>query len=118
MANASRRSQDLFVGELDRLTRFTSAHVDWDDAAGEDWARFLDGDLVVGYLSRKIPLLFGDSMFRGVVGVPVVYVEARSEDPVLWCDASVLHAAFGHCPRLAGLNSNSFSPDDLWYATV
>ncbi|WP_431931218.1 hypothetical protein [Nonomuraea jabiensis] len=94
--------------------------VDWDEGAGESWARALDGDEVAALVSVRLPLLFAPPGRLAGAALPAEVVAVAVDDldeAVLSCPEAALAAAFG--PGVAGrLDPDAFSANDLWYVTV
>lgn len=98
-----------------------NAKIDWDEGAGETWLRIVVAGTVRAYVSTTIPLAMiqHDFIANGppVERARVVAVD-RLDSPELRCSDSVLEAVFGNPKRFDVLNTQEFSADDLWYATV
>lgn len=104
-----------------------SRAADWDEEAGEAWARVLDDRGVVAFVSGQLPLLIVRSGTSGSpdLGSDVLEViEVRAvDDRDLRADRTAIEAAF---PELASslaedpslLDPEAFSAEELWYATV
>jgi hypothetical protein len=101
--------------------------LDWDEDAGEDWARVLTGGKVAVLVSLIGPLaiVIGDATGwdraeagEGPGGVVVLEVPGL-DAVVLRCDPGVLRAAFGdRVVDNPALDADAFSAGDLWFATV
>jgi uncharacterized protein (DUF2336 family) len=91
--------------------------IDWDAAAGEAWIRVLRASDVLAYVSVDIPIVISIADAFDPESVQHVLV-ANLGTTNLAATRSVLAECFGDSPRLDGLDVNSFSADDLWYATV
>ncbi|WP_327313996.1 hypothetical protein [Streptomyces sp. NBC_01235] len=115
-------SEEAAVETAGNLARSVGAVVDWDDEAGEEWLSVLLQGVRVAMVSTRLPLV-----------VSVVELSARPEipspdgrvisvpsfdDPVIRCDIAVLGQAFGGEGQFRTLNAESFSANDLWFATV
>jgi hypothetical protein len=98
-----------------------SSRVDWDEGAGESWARVIDKRRVVGMVSTKLPIVFIEKALDmrsiDVKSISVVQV-CDMESIELSAQLSSLEQAFGESSRFHMLSSAGFSADDLWYATV
>lgn len=98
--------------------------LDWDEGAGEGWARVLAGGRVVVLICMSGPLLIvtGDTA-AGVAditaGLPVITVPSI-DDEILQCRGDSLRAAFGEqgWDNETGFDMARFSAGDLWYMTV
>jgi predicted nucleic acid-binding protein len=112
--------------EAARDTATTLAHssggeVDWDEGAGEEWLRIIDGTRLIALVSTVLPLIFAlrnksesEGFSEDVVVVPVDDFDAVQ----LSCSLAILSEAFGASERLRVLDPKRFSANDLWYATV
>ncbi|MEV4420723.1 hypothetical protein AB0L40_12215 [Patulibacter sp. NPDC049589] len=101
--------------------------IDWDDDAGEDWARLLDGPTVVALISAQIPLLIvSDSLPKPALSTTdefVVLTVGEMDTAALSANVEVLRSAFPQIWALSladggGLSPDRFSPDELWFLTV
>ena len=130
--------------ELARATaRQLGGELDWDEDAGEDWARVLTGGKVAVLVSLTGPLaiVIGDrtgwsgpeaSKNSGIgeaagvdevagagAGAVVVIEVPELDATVLRCDPGVLRAAFGdRVVDNPALDADAFSAGDLWFCTV
>lgn len=114
---------ELSVQVASAIARELVTHLNWDEGAGEDWARvllkhqagvmiFMAGPLVVASLdvAQRVTMVTGD--------VPVVTVPAL-DTAVLSCKAETLRAAFGdRVWNHPALDAERFSADELWFCTV
>ena len=95
--------------------------IDWDDGAGESWVRLIVGNAVVAYVSTVFPVAIIERNSAPVnepdSKVQKIMVEAMASRE-LSSAKGALEAAFGDSPRLDALNTERFSADELWYATV
>jgi len=89
--------------------------IDWDDGAGESWVRLIVGNAVVAYVSTVFPVAIIERNSAPVNEKIMVEAMASRE---LSSAKGALEAAFGDSPRLDALNTERFSADELWYATV
>jgi hypothetical protein len=98
------------------------ADIDWDEDAGEQWARFIRGDVVVAMAWVSAPLLIADSEVAadlGVMDVSELTVLVPSMQAVeITADRQCLFELFGDRAHSVALDSACFSAEDLWYATV
>ena len=95
---------------------------DWDQGAGEDWARCLRGETTVAYVGMKWPILIlltslADVARNSGERVEIILVESM--------DASNLSVAAGTLERFAGrrppsnvFNPSAFCADELVWLTV
>ena len=95
--------------------------IDWDAGAGEAWARVISDYRVVALVSTKLPLVLttlGQDVRVAVrEGVAVIALQSF-ESSELSCPSIALADVFGSSARLDMLDPESFSANDLWYATV
>lgn len=106
------------AGEVGRGRGWT---VDWDAGAGESWARLIDDDRVVAFVSVVLPIVLieesatsADAQYGTALPIVVTALEA----PVLSVSRKSLGDAFGESDRLNVIELTHFSANDLWYATV
>lgn len=101
---------------------------DWDEDAGEDWARVVDDAGVVALVSARLPIVIARSSLitAGVLGLPpepeVVPVDA-TDTSLLRADAEALSTAFPEIEQALADNQTSFAregftADELWFLTV
>jgi hypothetical protein len=107
------------------IARQFHGSLDWDEDAGEDWARVLADDKVTALVCMTGPLVIvvGGATAESLEepddlgkAVPVIKVP-EFDAVVLRCDADILHIAFGDLATPA-LDPNAFSASDLWFSTV
>ncbi|WP_159062007.1 hypothetical protein [Streptomyces sp. WM6368] len=104
------------------LARSIGADIDWDGDAGEEWLSLLVEDARVAIVSAELPLIVtlechsfdSSAVSRGARIVAV----SSFETPELCCDSAVLRRTFGEMQAYGTLNPDSFSGNDLWFATV
>jgi hypothetical protein len=103
------------------LAHDSGGEVDWDEDAGEDWLRVVDGANLVALVSVMLPLVFLRNDFNrprtsiaNVLTVPVDDFDTAE----FKCSLGSLNEAFGLSDRLSSLDLGGFSVNDLWYATV
>jgi hypothetical protein len=107
-------------------TLIEHVHLDYDDFAGESWARALVGDAVVAIVHNDVPLAFlldkhaNDQLLhnldeQGVVVVTIADFDAKEFS----ANASILNEVFGleEWPTEA-VNPSAFSILDLWWASL
>jgi hypothetical protein len=97
--------------------------LNWDEDAGEDWARLLFKDQAGVMIYMAGPLVVTSSDVAAQVAViasdvPVISVPTL-DALVLTCDAQTLRAAFGNQVwENPALNPEHFSADELWFCTI
>ncbi|WP_236788933.1 hypothetical protein [Amycolatopsis sp. GM8] len=97
--------------------------VDFDDDAGEDWARLMQDGGVIGFVSMVRPLVFiqalhGEAIHNESPDGPVVIFVPRVDDAIFRCDPESIVTMFGGRLSSTALNFDCFSAEDLWYSTV
>lgn len=103
------------------FARSSGVEVDWDDGAGEEWLRVLDGSRVMALVSVKLPLAFirGDASERIETFDDISLITVSDfDDPRLSCAPVILEEGFGATRRFESIDAGGFSANDLWYATV
>lgn len=119
------RKSGLFT--LQELTRtiseisalFPECKVDWDDGAGEDWARFYNSERLLCMLHTRLKIAFSVSDIPDI-GIKVILVSNFTENN-LSIDLDEIRA---ECPELywgacaEAVDPNCFDLNDLYYATV
>lgn len=100
---------------------------DWDEGAGEGWARVVDDAGVLALISARLPIVIGRSSLcaSGVLGWPdpeTVLVETI-DTSLLGADADALATAFPEIQRSLACNQTGFEPqgftaEELWFLTV
>jgi hypothetical protein len=121
-ATSKGRWSRLAVGEAAlALAEMSGGDVDWDEGAGECWARVIVDGRLAGLISAAIPFAIVDAGLEnrnwGAGGVVIIYVE-DFDLPGMSCPVETLASAFGSSPRLDLLDAGRFSANDLWYSTV
>jgi len=98
-----------------------SAELDWDDGAGEDWARLLDDDQVLAIICMDRPLIFTfhdvPPYNAEVAALHCVQVD-DIDDVNFSCDLGTLMAVFPVGFPMDDWDSDAFSAGDLWWATI
>lgn len=104
-----------------------SLSLDWDDGAGEEWARFFNNkDNIVCMINAKIGVAFirnsyeYDNIKNVIYMLEIVYVDnysAKNWFVDLEQLSRVIPEIFWHASEGA-VNVNSFSLDDFYFATV
>ncbi|WP_046508518.1 hypothetical protein [Streptomyces odonnellii] len=115
-------SDEAAVEIADSLARSFGAVVDWDDEAGEEWLSVLIRDARVAIVSTGLQLVFAVEGLSVDLEIParegkVIFVPSF-DDPVIRCDIAVLGQAFGGEEKFRTLDTENFSANDLWFATV
>lgn len=117
-------SEETLVSTLHLLgTLFPFASLDWDQDAGENWARFLRRNNVFIYVRVDMPVVIVlstyasevESLFSNkvtVITVPDMAVQNYS------LDASEIDRLFPENIWSSEVNPDKFSIDELWYTTV
>lgn len=103
------------------IARGLTADVDWDEGAGEEWLRVMDGPRQLALVSIKVPFAFISTNAEGSKSsaTEIVTIDIDDFDKVqLSCSPLILAEVFGSSDRLDALDSESFSANDLWYSTV
>lgn len=114
MSHTRGRTQS-FRERLAALARVLVAEVDWDEGAGELWARLITGGQVAAALSVRGPILFvREASVPGELALTVVRVPAM-DAAVLSCDKAVLQRFFAQDLFTEQFDHTRFSFDDLYY---
>lgn len=97
--------------------------VDWDQGAGEAWARVLDGTSPVALVWTAIPFAFvhprASELRRLLAGSGVEILELSDfDEPILRLDPDALNEVieFKRWPEV--ITPSRLSASDLWWATV
>ena len=95
---------------------------DWDEGAGEGWARILRGDEVIAYVCAWLPWVIARqnvarSAEKSVPEGAQVLEVADMDDADFMIDLDTLERVYGR-PITPIFNPRCFSINDLWYATV
>lgn len=105
----------------DSLARSAFAKIDWDDGAGEQWLRVLDDHQVVALVSARLPLVIFEGPGTAVSGIPgkitVIHV-GDLDGAEIAASEEMLTSVFGSADRFHVLDTEGFSANELWYATV
>lgn len=101
--------------------------LDWDDGAGEEWARFFNQkEGLVCMMNAKIGIAFVrknyklDNLKRVLDMIEIIYVDDYSSDNWfvdLFEFKQMIPELYWHASEGA-VNSNCFSLDDLYFATI
>jgi hypothetical protein len=98
------------------------ADIDWDEDAGEQWARLVRGNAVVAMAWVSAPLLLVDAEHASdlaVLSVSELSILVTSLEAVeITANRERLFEVFGDRAHSVALESDCFSAEDLWYATV
>jgi len=96
--------------------------VDWDEGAGEYWARCIDGGRVVAFVGMKWPLVILLARRSGVAKTWGQDVELLLVDdmdaPSLRADQDTLERFSVRQAQPSAFNGNAFSAEDLVWLTV
>lgn len=99
-----------------------NAQLDWDEDAGEDWARVVVDQWVVALVRIPIPLLLvlrAEARDLSAMDPEVVVVPLDDMDsPDLRASTECILDAFPEREPSPTLNPGAFSAMDLWYATT
>lgn len=98
------------------------ADIDWDEDAGEQWARFIRGNAVVAMAWVPAPLLLAEAELASdlavmTVGELLVLIPSLGAAEIT-ADRQRLSDLFGERAHSLAFDSACFSAEDLWYATV
>jgi hypothetical protein len=98
------------------------ADIDWDEDAGEQWARFVRGDSVVAMAWVSAPLLLVDAERASdlaILSLSELSILVTSLEAVeITANRQRLFEVFGDRTHSVALDADCFSAEDLWYATV
>ncbi|WP_060886283.1 hypothetical protein [Streptomyces caniscabiei] len=114
--------EEVAVEISDQLARSVGGVVDWDKEAGEEWLSVLVRGARVAMVSATLQLILAEERAVGDVqvlaqGGTVILVPSFNA-PVMHCDITVLGQVFGEEEKLRALKMETFSANDLWFATV
>ncbi|WP_020392518.1 hypothetical protein [Kribbella catacumbae] len=104
-----------------KLARSVDGALDWDEDAGEEWLSVLTDGIRVAALSARLRLVLTIEgvPLESVAGQDVIAIVVPSfDDPILRSDLSALANAFGGEQMFRTLDTEKFSANDLWFATV
>lgn len=117
-------SEDTLLSMLHLIaSKFPFSSLDWDQDAGEMWARFLRREEAFVYVRVNMPLVFVLSAYADkveslllpkivVAAVPNMNAQSYSLDP------SEIGWFFPEHSWPVEINPDAFSINELWYATV
>jgi len=105
------------LGVLQELTRATG--IDWDEWAGEAWARLLRDDEVIALLHRRMPLAFVLDAYSDAPASRIHMIAVSSfSAPMLSASSASLQMAFPNDQFTEEFHPHSFSVNELWWETV
>ncbi|MFD7553346.1 hypothetical protein ACFV9E_02265 [Streptomyces sp. NPDC059835] len=114
--------EEVAVEIADYLARSVGGVVDWDKQADEEWLSILVQDARVAMVSTTLRLIVAEARISGGLQLPAqngtVILVPSFDAPVMCCDITVLGRAFGEEEKLRELEMDTFSANDLWFATV
>ncbi|MGW0916237.1 hypothetical protein ACWD1Z_31540 [Streptomyces sp. NPDC002784] len=114
--------EEVAVEIADYLARSVGGVVDWDKEADEEWLSVLVRDARVAMVSTTLRLIVAEERTSGDLQVlargGTVILVPSFDAPVMHCDITVLGRAFGEEEKLRELEMETFSANDLWFATV
>ncbi|MFF0202138.1 hypothetical protein [Streptomyces sp. NPDC005017] len=114
--------EEVALEIADYLARSLGGVVDWDNEADEEWLSVLVRDTRVAMVSATLRLIVAEERTSGNLqalaqGGAVILVPSF-DAPVMHCEITVLGRAFGEERKLRELELETFSANDLWFATV
>ncbi|MGW1767542.1 hypothetical protein ACWCQL_26225 [Streptomyces sp. NPDC002073] len=115
-------SEAVAVEIADLLARSAGGVVDWDKDADEEWVTVLVCDVRVAMVSVTLRLIVAEERLSGELpalaqGGMVILVPSFGAS-VMHCNISLLGRVFGDEGKFRELRMETFSADDLWFATV
>ncbi|WP_370412390.1 hypothetical protein [Streptomyces fradiae] len=114
--------EEAAVEIADHLARSVGGVVDWDEEADEEWLSVLVRDARVAMVSTTLRLILAEERTSGDLEVlangGTVILVPSFDAPVMHCDIAVLGRVFGEEEKLRELELETFSANDLWFATV
>lgn len=114
--------EEVAVEIADYLARSVGGVVDWDKEADEDWLSVLVQNARVAMVSTTLRLIVAEQRasgdFRVLAQDGTVILVPSFDAPVMRCDIAVLARVFGEEEKLRELEMETFSANDLWFATV
>ncbi|MCL1809782.1 MAG: hypothetical protein FWG42_08505 [Clostridiales bacterium] len=121
-------TQKDFVDLLKEIEQNTSSlELDWDDGAGEEWARFIHHEFGKVYMiNSKIGIIFAKRIFsneipqtlydRFIISIVECYDKEEWHVDLETLRKSVSQIEWNTSDDI--VNPNAFSLDDLYYATI
>ncbi|MER6154972.1 hypothetical protein ABT147_05425 [Streptomyces sp. NPDC001868] len=114
--------EEVPVEIADYLARSVGGVIDWDKEADEEWLSVLVRDARVAMVSTTLRLIVAEERILGDLQVlaqgGTVILVPSFDALVIRCDIAVLGRAFGEEEKLRELEIETFSANDLWFATV
>ncbi|MET9724365.1 hypothetical protein [Streptomyces zaomyceticus] len=114
--------EEVAVEIADYLARSVGGVVDWDKESDEEWLSVLVRDTRVAMVSATLRLVVAEERISGDVQdlakVGEVILVPSFDVAVLHCDIAALGRTFGEEEKFRGLEMETFSANDLWFATV
>ncbi|MFE4660599.1 hypothetical protein ACFRFJ_28390 [Streptomyces hydrogenans] len=115
-------SEELAVGIAGSLAGSVGGTVDWDADADEEWLSVLVRGARVAMVSPTLPLVVADEGVAGdarvLAPVGTVITVPSFDASVIRCDIAVLGRVFGEEDKFRELRMDTFSANELWFATV
>lgn len=122
------KTQDDFIKYLHIIKEFDqSLKLDWDDGAGEEWARFVhENHGIVYMINSKIGIIFARESYKEEIpnvlfSECVIYITESFDKDEWFIDMKKLETQIPQIKWHASedaVNSNKFSLSDLYFATV
>ena len=114
--------EEVAVEIADYLARSVGGAVDWDKEADEEWLSVLVRDARVAMVAATLRLIIAEERTSGdwqvLASNGTVILVPSFDSPVIRCDIATLGRAFGEEEKLRALEMETFSANDLWFATV
>jgi hypothetical protein len=114
--------EEVAVEIADYLAQSVGGAVDWDKEADEEWLSVLVCDARVAMVSATLRLIVAEERTSGDLQVLAqggsVILVPSFDVPAIRCDIAMLGQAFGEEEKLRELEMETFSANDLWFATV
>ncbi|MET8976250.1 hypothetical protein ABZX85_11605 [Streptomyces sp. NPDC004539] len=114
--------EEVAIEVADYLARSAGGVIDWDKEADEEWLSVLVRDARVAMVSTTLRLIIAEERTSGDSQVlahdSTVILVPSFDAPVMRCDIAVLGRAFGGEDKFRELEMETFSANDLWFATV
>ncbi|MET7652840.1 hypothetical protein [Streptomyces sp. NPDC005486] len=115
-------TEEVAVGVADDLARSVGGVVDWDDEADEEWLSVLLRDTRVAMVSTTLRLIVAVERMVGDIQViargGTAILVPSFDAPVMQCEIDILGRTFGGEDKFRELGLETFSANDLWFATV
>ncbi|MFH9553552.1 hypothetical protein ACIBAH_02740 [Streptomyces sp. NPDC051445] len=114
--------EEVAVEIADYLAQSVGGVVDWDKEADEEWLSILVRDARLAMVSTTLRLIVAEERTSGDFQVftqdATMILVPSFDAPVIRCDIAVLVRVFGEEEKLRALEMETFSANDLWFATV